>query len=116
MAEKTFEEVLNGNKKTVLKALDAALDGKISRERCRELIIQALDIIGKEAIEQSIISHALEKTMNANGLDSNDAQLVMDYYHFKKLEEQKRAQGEQYIFGDPDKPENKTKETTSSPG
>lgn len=116
MVEQSFEQTMNGNKKTLLRALDAVLAGEISRDRCRELIIQALDIVGKEAIEQSVISHALERTMNANGLDSNDNQVIMDYYHFKKLEEQKRSQGEQYIFGDPDKPEKKTEETTHNPG
>lgn len=116
MAERSFEEVLNSNKKTVLRALEAALDGKISRERCRELIVQALDIVVKETLDKTIFARALERTLNAYGYDSNDDQFAMDVYHFKKLEEQKRSQGEQYIFGDPDKPEKKTEETTHNPG
>ena len=119
MAEQTLEQVFNDNKNAILKALDLVAIGSMSKEQCRDLIIKAYDIVVKEALEVRAGYRALENVMEANGLETKggvNSQVFLDFYHFMKQDEAERAKGEQYIFGDPDKPEKKIEESTHNPG
>lgn len=87
-----------------------------SKEERRNIIISIFDNAVDTALSGWLSSYSFESTMRANGYSISDHQVFQDFMHYYTLHKAARDKVEQYHFGDPDKPEKKTEETTHNPG
>lgn len=87
-----------------------------SKEERRNIIISIFDNAVNTALYYLEDSSAYVRTLAANGHPITDGQVLQDYLHFRVIEDKQYNKNEHYIFGDPDKPEKKTEETTHNPG
>lgn len=87
-----------------------------SKDERRKIILSIFDNAVDTALDALKDSCAYERTLAANGHPITDRQVLQDYLHYRVIETKQNNKGEQYIFGDPDKPEKKTEETTHNPG
>ena len=106
-------QAFNYDKERLLKALDGQLvcgeteDGfeyeDASEEECRAYIISVFDNAVYHALQGYQSGRVLEKTAEANGINTKSGQFFKDYLHFRAMDEV--SQVEDYNFGDPENPD-----------
>ena len=106
-------QAFNYDKERLLKALDGKLvcgeteDGfeyeDASQEECRAYIISVFDNAVYHALQGYQSGRVLERTAEANGVNTKSGQFFKDYIHFIGVDSQEHT--EEYNYGDPDNPD-----------
>lgn len=106
-------QMFNLDKERLLKALDGKLvcneteDGfeyeDASEEECRAYIIRVFDNAVYHALQGYQSGRVLEKTAEANGIDTKSGQFFTDYLHF--IDADSKEYTEEYHYGDPENPD-----------
>lgn len=73
---------------------------------CRAEIIALFDNAVYHALQGYQSGRVLEKTTEANGIDTKSGQFFKDYMHFRYMDELQQMSEEEYNYGDPENLEN----------